>query len=262
MPRLVDVMDNSHTYHSPQLQQLIEKSGLSNWSISEFDWDQTPIVPNDVTITDYVDMISQLYHAELFTLKICARLITKIPDFQALRFICTQMNDEARHADVYAKYIQLLGEIAPVNERLADIFSKTLAWTGSYCGLIVALNVVMESEALNQQRKRIETLPCPIFKAINSRIIQDEARHSGFGFIYMRDKLPLLSEIEKNNIITWIEGLWSDWKLANEDRYLETGAAILRTSPEELDIRLKAQQRMFCKLGLVTSPHAVTEEAL
>ena len=60
----------SHSYHSQPLQQLIEKSEKSGWSISEINWDQTTIVPTGVTQSDYIDMISQLYHAELFTLKI------------------------------------------------------------------------------------------------------------------------------------------------------------------------------------------------
>ncbi|MEO8965597.1 MAG: ferritin-like domain-containing protein [Gammaproteobacteria bacterium] len=241
----------SHSYHSQPLQQLIEKSEKLGWSISEINWDQIPIVPMGVTQPDYIDMISQLYHAELFTLKICARLITEVPDFQAIRFICAQMNEEARHAQAYATYIAMLGKMNPINEKLATVFSKALTWQGSYCGLIVALNVVMESEALNQQRKRIETLPCPIFKEINSRIISDEARHSGFGFMYLKDKLPLLAQSGKTKIIKWIESLWSDWKIANEDRYIFDGAEILRTSNEELDSRLKIQHRVFEKIGLI-----------
>ena len=244
-------MTVSHSYHSQQLQQLIEKSEASSWSLSEINWEQTPVIPTSVSKSDYIDMISQLYHAELFTLKVCARLITEIPDFQAIRFICAQMNEEARHADAYATYIQMLGEMNPINKKLASVFHKAFAWQGSYCGLIVALNVVMESEALNQQRKRIETLPCPIFKEINSRIILDEARHSGFGFMYLRDKLPHLIQTEKTDIIKWIESLWADWKTANEDRYIQEGAEVLRTSDEELDSRLKIQHRVFEKIGLI-----------
>lgn len=244
-------MKVSHSYYSKQLQQLIEKSESSNWSIPAINWNQAPLVPEGIIEADYIDMISQLYHAEIFTLKVLARLITEVPDFQAIRFICAQMNEEARHADAYAAYIQMLGKINPINEKLATVFNKAFTWQGSYCGLIVALNVVMESEALNQQRKRIETLPCPIFKEINLRIILDEARHSGFGFIYLKDKLHHLTHIEKTEIIQWIESLWNDWKIANEDRYILDGAAILRTSDEELDSRQKIQYRVFEKIGLI-----------
>jgi hypothetical protein len=244
-------MTVSHFYQSQQLQQLIEKSEASSWSISEINWAQTPIIPSGVSKSDYIDMISQLYHAELFTLNVCARLITEVPDFQARRFIYTQMNEEARHADAYATYIQMLGKINPINEKLESVFNKAFTWQGSYCGLIVALNVVMESEALNQQRKRIDTLPCPIFQEVNSRIILDEARHSGFGFIYLRDKLPLLPQKNKSEIIGWIQSLWADWKTANEDRYVQDGAEVLRTSDFELDSRLKLQQRVFEKIGLL-----------
>lgn len=250
-------MDISHSYYSKQLQYLIEKSEKTSWTITDLDWEQTPIIPTGVPIADYIDMISQLYHAEIFTLTVCARLITEITDFQAIRFICAQMNEEARHASAYAAYIQKLGTMTPVNEKLNTIFAKTLAWNGSCFGLIVALNVVMESEAVNQQRKRIETLPCPIFKAINERIILDESRHSGFGFIYLRDKLSSLTTTEKNAIIRWIETLWSDWKIANEDRYQDTGSTVLRTSNEELDERLLLQYKLFEKIGLIDSACAI-----
>ncbi len=244
-------MHITHSYYSQQLQQLIEKSEKSNWSISEFNWQQTPLIPAGIAKSDYIDMISQLYHAELYTVKLCSRLLAEVPDFQALRFITAQMNEEARHADAYATYLKMLGEIHPINQKLEAVFHQAFEWQGSYCGLIVALNVVMESEALNQQRKRIETLPCPIFKEINSRIILDEARHSGFGFIYLKDKLPQLPQTEKLAIIQWLAMLWENWKVANEDRYVLDGAEILRTSNEELDSRLKAQQRMFEKIGLI-----------
>lgn len=238
------------SYFSRRLQNLIELSEKSGWHVSELPWDKTPLVPNGVERDDYIDMISQLYHAELFTLKVCSRLVVELPDLQAVRYVCTQMNEEARHAEAYARYINLIGEIAPVNEKLAKIFDKALAWNGSYCGLIVALNVVMEGEAINQQRKRIETLPCPIFKEINSRIVVDEGRHSAFGLVYLQSKLASLARSEKESILEWIDTLLEGWRDANAGRYTKNGAEVLRTSDAELKQRFKAQQIVFKQIGL------------
>lgn len=240
----------SHIYQSEQIQKLIEKADAAPSIFFNPPSDQMPVIPEGVGRADYIDMISQLYHAEIFTISICARLVRELPDFQAIRFLCTQMNEEARHAEAYAAYIRKLGDIAPMNEKLEKIFQKALDWKGSPYALILGLNVVLEGEALNQQRKRIDTLPCPLFKAINLQIIQDEARHSGFGHLYLQDKLPTLSPEEKSEMAQWIGLLWNEWKEANENRYLQDGYELLRTTQQELDTRLEVQKRALKHLGL------------
>jgi hypothetical protein len=188
----------------------------------------------------------------IYIVEFCSRLVTMVPDLQAKRFLSTQIHDEARHVEAYARYIRLFGDIIPINQKMKALFESSLEWRGSYLGWIVAINVLLEGEALNQQNMRIRTLPCPVFREMYSRITLDESRHTAFGIIYLADKVPTLSDTERKEILTWIFSLWKGWEHANEGRYTEESARILRTSTSELKKRYGEQLKTLKKIGLVT----------
>ena len=243
----------NQSYYSDRLEKLICKAQNQQWAADTgVNWNQTPVIPDGVGVDVYLDMMSQLYHAEIYVVEFCARLVTMVPDLQAKRFLATQMHDEARHVQAYARYIQLFGDILPINEKLRSLFDGALAWQGSYLGWIVAVNVLLEGEALNQQNMRIRTLPCPIFKEMYSRITIDESRHTAFGIVYLTDKVPALEAAERNAIVAWVSSLWKGWERANEGRYSEESARVLRTSSEELRSRFGEQLKTLKKIGLVT----------
>lgn len=235
------------------LQALIDNAFKEQWAPeSKIDFNQDVVVPNGIDGRTYIDMVSQLFYAEEATISIIGKMLNTVPDFQAKQYLCTQAIDEARHAQIYKSYLEKLGDIAPINEGLKSVLESGLNWQGSYCGSVVALNIVMEGEALQQQSKRIETLPCPLFKQINQAIIRDEARHAAFGRVYMREKLPLLCNDEKVEIVGWIKSLWGGWARANEGRYAIDGASILRTEGIELDQHWQFQAKIFKDIGLVS----------
>jgi hypothetical protein len=242
----------NQTYYSDRLERLIRSAQNHQWAADTgVNWNQDPLVPEGVRLDAYVDMLSQLYHAETYIVDFCARLVSLVPDLQAKRFLSTQIHDEARHIQAYAQYIQLFGEILPVNAKLRAIFETALEWKGSYLGWIVAVNVLLEGEALNQQNLRIRTLPCPIFKEMYSRITLDESRHTAFGIIYLTDKVPSLAASERQEILAWVAALWKSWETANEGRYPEESARILRTSSDELRSRFGEQLKTLRRIGLL-----------
>jgi 1,2-phenylacetyl-CoA epoxidase catalytic subunit len=248
----------NQTYYSARLERLIAKAQNQQWAADTgVNWNQTPVLPAGVAVNDYLDMMSQLYHAEIYVVEFCARLVTRVPDLQAKRFLSTQIHDEARHVQAYARYIQLFGDILPVNEKLRALFDGALAWQGPCLGWIVAVNILLEGEALNQQNMRIRTLPCPIFKEMYSRITTDESRHTAFGIIYLADKVPTLDPAERAAIVAWVSSLWRGWEKANEGRYAEESARILRTSSEELRSRFGEQLKTLKKIGLIDDPVTV-----
>jgi hypothetical protein len=243
----------SQTYYSKRLETLIRKAQNQQWAADTgVNWNQQPVIPNGVSVDVYLDMMSQLYHAEIYVVEFCSRLVPLVPDLQAKRFLATQIHDEARHVQAYAQYIQLFGDILPMNEKLRMLFDGALAWEGSYLGWIVAINVLLEGEALNQQNMRIRTLPCPIFKEMYSRITIDESRHTAFGITYLTDKVPALTAAERKAILAWVSSLWKGWEQANEGRYSDESARVLRTSSEELRSRFGEQLKTLRRIGLLT----------
>jgi hypothetical protein len=241
-----------------RLEALINKAFKNQWAIdSEIDWKLDPVLPTGIDRTMYIDMVSQLYYSEEATIALLGRMLRDVPDLQAKRYLCTQAADESRHAQAYRAYLERLGDIAPINEGLKAIFDAGLSWSGEPCGMIVALNICLEGEALKQQHKRIETLPCPLFKQVNEAIVVDEARHSAFGQIYLKTHLSTITDDAKRAILLWIGSLWQLWSQANEGRYkpdpTNPAAAVLQTPPEELEQRWVERAKVFEDIGLPLS---------
>ena len=239
----------------PRLESLINKAFKNQWSIdTAIDWSLEPIIPEGIERAMYIDMVSQLYYSEEATIALLGRMLQELPSLQAKRYLCTQAADESRHAQAYRAYLERLGDIAPINEGLRAIFEAGLTWSGEPCAMIVALNVVLEGEALKQQHKRIETLPCPLFKQVNQAIVPDEARHAAFGQIYLKSHLKTVSDDDKRAILMWIAGLWKLWGQANEGRYqpdaTNPAAAVLQTPPDELRERWEDRRKVFEDIGL------------
>lgn len=239
-----------------RLETLISNAFAGQWAPEkDIDWSLPVVLPEQVPLSAYIDMVSQLYYAEEATIALLGEMMQTLPDFQARQYVSTQAIDEARHAWTYRAYLERLGDIAPINEGLRAVLEGGLAWSGSYCGQVVALNVLMEGQAIEQQHKRVETLPCPLFRKINEAIIRDEARHCAFGKIYMKHKLPELPEEERVEIFRWIGSLWKFWNQANQGRYDVEGGEILITDQVDLGERWLKLASVFVEIGLIPEDH-------
>ena len=241
----------------PKIAALIDKAHAARWSPTEvIDWNRPIALPPNLPAGVYVDMVSQLYYSEQASIEVLGRLICSLPEFQARMYLSTQAADEARHAQGYRMYLHKLGDIAPIDPSLRSLFERALAYEGPAFGLVVAMNLVMEHEALAQQRKRIETLPCPVFRDLNRAIIRDEARHAAFGVLYLTTTLRSVSAEEKEEVLAWIQDLWHLWVAANKGRYESEAAAVLRLGGEELSSRWGSVTDQLKKVGLLGEVHA------
>ena len=244
-------------FYDPDIEALILKSHDQQWAVhTRIDWTQSIVIPNGLARSVYADMVSQLYYAEEAALQLCARLIRELPELQAKMYVCAQAADEARHAQAYRMYAERLGGLAPITEDMKAIFEAGLAWDGPVWGLVAAMNVVLEREALGQQKRRIKQLPCPLFRDINEAIIVDESRHCRFGVLYLHRVLPAVSEGEKRDVLAWLKDLWARWCDSHVHRYTIVGSDVLHLRQSELAHSWAARMRLFAKLGLVTSEAA------
>lgn len=232
------------------ITSLTAKADRRVWHARDLDW-ATPIVPPPgVAPAVYVDLVSQLYWAEQIALDALAQMRVELPEPEARGFLATQIVDEDRHAQVYREYLERLGELRPLDARLGEVFAAASAWTGPAWGRVVALNVMMEHEALHQQQRRIATLPCPLFKQINRRIAADESRHAGFGVLYLEHVAPAAHADDKAEVMRWIGRLWNLWRIANRDRYQAEGEQVLRLDADELERRGHRVAATLRQLGL------------
>ena len=194
-----------------RLQRLLDNARRSQWTVSEaVDWD-LPLAPKaKVPRSVLVRVVSQLHHGELATAGICRNLIALLDQPLAQDCLAIQIGDETRHASVYLRYLEQLGDLAPPEAAFAEALDDGLAWPGSPCGTLLAYHVVLEGEALNIQNELTEEVDCPLLNAINRLASPDEARHVAFGRLYLEHHLPRLDREEREAIFRWIAGIWQN----------------------------------------------------
>ena len=233
------------------MQSLIAKEAEGQWSPSEaIDWSQRARVPFWMGRHTYIRLVSQFYHGERATQRLCQRLLREIDDPLALEFLRYQLADEERHEAVYGRYIESLGPIAPIDPELERALEGSLMWQGSPVGLIVAFHVVFEGGALHLLEKFSTRIRCPLFRQINARILPDEARHVAFGVKYIRENLPKLDAGERRELYAWVKGLWQSSARNMEQRH--TLPIILSTSLSRdwMTTAWKRQDALLQSLGL------------
>ena len=127
-------------------------------------------------------MVSQFLHGEQGALLTTARLVEIVPDMEAKTYAASQVADEARHVEAYAKYIdEKLGVCYPINHGLQQLLCELLAesrWDIVYLGM----QVIVEGLALAAFRVS-GAFGDPVITEITKAIARDEARHVSFGVI-------------------------------------------------------------------------------
>ena len=109
------------------------------------------------------------------------------PTFNAKLYAASQTFDEARHVEVFNKYIQKrIGLMYPINTSLKSILDKILTdprWDLKFIGM----QIIIEGLALSAFNTTRETTPDPVLKDIVYLVVRDEARHVTFGVNYLEE---------------------------------------------------------------------------
>jgi len=247
-------MPLSQSEHYRDALECLAREGLSEqWAPSSLDWSLSIVMPAGVRPRAYVDMVSQLYHFEEASIEVLGRLLEETVDGVIRRYLHTQIADETRHAQTYKRYLEIMGDMAPINEGLRILLDMGLGVERSFRSKIIALHVMMEADALRQQRIHLDSLPCPLLGEINRLVAQDEARHAHFGMLYIKRALASAGEADKQAIVRFGASLWRLWESAQLERYGQGEAALFGTRPEDFRARWAAIRRRFTEVGLLPS---------
>jgi hypothetical protein len=238
------------------LERLTQHGMQEQWCLSRVDWSLSIVAPPGVRARAYVDMISQLYHLEKATIEVLGRLAQDTTEPAVQRYLTTHIADETRHARAYRAYLERLGDMAPINEGLRILFDVGLGAESSFRSKVAALNVMLETDALGQQRWQIETLPCPLLRQINHLVAEDETRHILFGGLYMKHALLDASESDKQDIVRFGASLFRLWQTAQLERYEKSEAALLGTRAADFQERWSRIRRRFAEIGLLPGSDA------
>jgi P-aminobenzoate N-oxygenase AurF len=141
---------------------------------------------------------SQFMHGEQGALICTAKIVQTVPSVDAKFYAATQVIDEARHVEVYSRYLYDKLELAyPVNGNLQSLLDDAISdrrWDMTY----LAMQVLIEGLALAAFGLIRNQAQEPLAKALNAYVMQDEARHVAFGRLALRDYYPQLTEAERD----------------------------------------------------------------
>ena len=214
----------SYAISDNKLERLYKKSKQMQWNADEYlDWDieldpSKPIVEqasgllkiplfakmsqaqrDQFTAHSTAQLLSQFLHGEQGALMTAAALTHAVEDYDAKLFGATQTMDEARHVEVYERYINKLSIVYPLSPWLKKLIDMTLQ-SGHPAKIMCGMNMVVEGLALGAFHNMYKTTTCPLLKKLTEGVLADEARHVGFGNIYFSSIIKKLHPDDREDV--------------------------------------------------------------
>ncbi|MFK8041122.1 ferritin-like domain-containing protein [Congregibacter sp.] len=209
-----------YTVQDDRIKKLYDLGKQLNWDPEmDIDWDrpwpeevQSPELMNLHDYEPYLAMdektreefwlhmnawsLSQFLHGEQGALLVASQLCSCAPTLSAKLYAGSQTFDEARHVEVFNKYLQKrIGVMYPINTHLKSIIDKILVdprWDLKFIGM----QIVIEGLALSAFNTTRETTPDPVLKDVVYLVTRDEARHVTFGVNYLEEHIKTLTQEE------------------------------------------------------------------
>jgi hypothetical protein len=130
--------------------------------------------------------LSQFLHGEQGALLATAQIVTTVPNIDAKFYASTQVMDEARHVEVYERYLREKVQLTyPINEHLRKLLDQILCfsdWDMKYLGM----QILVEGLALAAFKFLHTFSNEPLVKELVHNVMRDEARHVAFGVLSLR----------------------------------------------------------------------------
>ena len=125
-----------------------------------------------------------------------AKIVETVPWIDAKYYAATQTMDEARHTEVFARYLRTkVGEaypMGPVLEAQITALLEDSRWDIAYLGM----QIVIESLALAAFGDMLRRTDEPLLHKLLRYVLADEARHVAFGIVTLGEYYRGLSSAE------------------------------------------------------------------
>jgi hypothetical protein len=195
------------------LRDLYEKAKREQWnSVDTLDWSiqvepESEIMPRGVDpLSEYGParklnererlhlrhgqislQLSQFLHGEQGALIVASQLVGAVPWIDAKYYAGTQTMDEARHVEVFSKYVREKLEWEwPINPNLKELLDACITesrWDFKYLGM----QILIEGLAMAAFGQIFQITLEPLLKDLLRYVMRDESRHVAFGMLSLRD---------------------------------------------------------------------------
>jgi rubrerythrin len=217
------VYDDEHT----DMRRLYEQAKLDQWNAAtDIDWAKPldgdgGLISDDLVDihgTKYWDALSErdrvelnrriarwrlsiLVQGEHGALLVCSQIVETVQTQDGKLFQATQVVDEARHNEVLQRYLalRLEGETYPLAGNTREIFDELLG-PSTWYRKTVGLQLIAETFAVSLFRMLAESSKDAVLRDVCRRIVQDEARHMGFGMLSLPSVVRDATEAERRDM--------------------------------------------------------------
>jgi len=212
------VFDWQYALERDDLLNLYEKGKALSWNASDLAWDTNVDIeamsrgrqeagmggmlnevmnpPRKLDDREIIDlnlhmngfMLSQFLHGEQGALVATSKIVQQVPWEEAKFYAANQVADEARHVEVYHRYLtEKLGlsyEVHPSLKALLDDIVSDSRWDVTYLGMqIMVEGLALAAFGIMKLLMQDE----PLIQDITTRIMADEARHVAFGVLSLQN---------------------------------------------------------------------------
>jgi hypothetical protein len=217
LERILTSFDASYVWNygsvKEGLRELYEKAKREQWNATtQLDWD-TPVDPESEIVPVQFDpladfapaqkltekerarlghaqlanQLSQFLHGEQGALIVASQLVGSVPWMDAKYYAASQTMDEARHVEVFARYVNQKLEwewpITPSLKELLDATIQDARWDFKFLGM----QVIIEGLAMAAFGTLWRAAAEPLLKDLLKYVMKDESRHVAFGVLALRD---------------------------------------------------------------------------
>ena len=162
-------------------------TALSNWGDKEW---------TEFAIEQRRWSLSQFMHGEQGALICTAKIVETVPWYDAKLYASTQVVDEARHVEVFARYLdEKLGGSYQINAHLRMLLDDIVndsRWDMTYLGMQIMVEGLALAAFGNMQQMTNE----PLLKKLLRYVMSDEARHVAFGVLSLQEVYAHMSDKE------------------------------------------------------------------
>lgn len=226
--------DWTYPEDQPRMAALYEKAKRLQWNAStDIDWSidvdplnpEKPVLPADFLAWDALEevgirlddnerrevladtcrwMLSQFLHGEQGALFASAQVTESVPLMDGKFYGATQVMDEARHVEVFHRYLDTKCDgVYVINDNLFTIIDSLMTdsrWDMKFLGM----QIMVEGLALGAFSTLYKVTREPLLREVLRRVIHDEARHVHYGVLALREHFTThLSERERREREDW-----------------------------------------------------------
>jgi hypothetical protein len=187
-PDMGYILNKKSDVWAENVVELYEEAVARQWSATrDIPWTELPELPDEIEHA-ICQVCTTLTEVEMIASDLPAKWMWRMNhDFlEAKMFLCTQIMDEARHAEVFRKRALANGGGLLMSRGEGESMLRTILEAKTYTQATALMHLLGEGFILDIFRMGELISPSPVEKRMFRMAMQDEARHVAYGTMHIR----------------------------------------------------------------------------